>query len=164
MNRKMAFNVWNSAFVLLFIMMTVQIGQANEKEGFQGWELGSEYNSFYNYKELDKLKGVITRFIEVTPMPGMAKGTAFLLDEGDGEEIQVQLCPVAFAKANETGLRRGMTAKVRGSWAFINGKDVFLASKVKQGESFEFKVRLTKDGTPFWTMSQEEMAKEATAD
>jgi hypothetical protein len=35
-----------------------------------------------------------------------------------------------------------------------------MASKVKQGEHFEFKVRLTKDGTPFWTMSEDELARE----
>jgi len=37
---------------------------------------------------------------------------------------------------------------------------VFLASKLKKGESQEFKVRLTKDGTPFWTMTPEQLAKE----
>jgi hypothetical protein len=34
-----------------------------------------------------------------------------------------------------------------------------MASKVKKGDSYEFKVRLTKDGTPFWTMSPEELAR-----
>jgi len=37
---------------------------------------------------------------------------------------------------------------------------VFLASKVKKGESYEFKGRLTMDGTPFWTMTPEQLAKE----
>lgn len=49
---------------------------------------------------------------------------------------------------------------VKGCWAEINGKDVFMASKVKKGESFEFKVRMTKDGTPFWTMTPDQVAKE----
>ena len=50
--------------------------------------------------------------------------------------------------------------KVKGVWAEVQGKDVFMASKVKKGDYFELKVRLTKDGTPFWTMSPEELARE----
>jgi hypothetical protein len=38
-----------------------------------------------------------------------------------------------------------------------------MASKVKKGDHYEFKVRLTKDGTPFWTMSPEELARERKA-
>lgn len=126
----------------------------------KGWELGSEYNSYYNAKELDRIKGEITKFVEITPLPGMAEGSALLFDEGDGEKILVHLCPVAYAEGKKTGLQKGVTTKIRGSWAYIDGKDVFLASKAKQGEHFEFKVRLTKDGTPFWTMSPEELARE----
>jgi len=37
-----------------------------------------------------------------------------------------------------------------------------MASKVKRGNDFEFKVRLTKDGTPFWTMTPEQLARERT--
>ena len=35
-----------------------------------------------------------------------------------------------------------------------------MASKVKKGDYFEFKVRLTNDGTPFWTMSPEDLKRE----
>ena len=136
---------------------------SQEQDGLKGWEAGSEYNNFYNAKELDRLKGVITEFVEVTPLPGMAKGTAFYLDEGDGEKILVHLCPSAYAEPDKTGLRKMVETKIRGSWAYIDGQDVFLASKVKQGEHFEFKVRLTSDGTPFWTMTPEQLAKELAA-
>ena len=131
-----------------------------EIKGLEGWEAGSEYNRYYNARELDRLKGVITKFFEVTPLPGMAKGTAFYLDEGDGEKIVVHLCPTAYAEPGKTGLRKGVETKLRGSWAVINDEDVFLASKVKQGDHFEFKVRLTSDGTPFWTLSPEQLAEE----
>jgi len=145
---------------LLIILLVAQAASAQEKEGLQGWETDSEYNSYYNPKELDRIKGVITKFAEVTPLPGMDAGTALYLDEGDGEEILVHLCPSAYAEPDKTGLRKGVVTKIRGSWAYINGQDVFLASKAKQGEHFEFKVRLTSDGTPFWTMSPEQLAKE----
>lgn len=151
------FRLFN-CFVTFFLFFSIVSPLA--AEDMKGWELGSEYNSLYNAKELDRIKGVITKFIEVTPLPGMAKGTALLLDEGDGEKILVHLCPVAYAERKKTGLQKGVTTKIRGSWAYIDNQDVFLASKAKQGEHFEFKVRLTKDGTPFWTMSPEELAKE----
>ncbi len=157
MARRIVFRLFN-CFVTFFLFFSIVSPLA--AEDMKGWELGSEYNSLYNAKELDRIKGVITKFIEVTPLPGMAKGTALLLDEGDGEKILVHLCPVAYAERKKTGLQKGVTTKIRGSWAYIDNQDVFLASKAKQGEHFEFKVRLTKDGTPFWTMSPEELAKE----
>ena len=60
-------------------------------------------------------------------------------------------------------LKRGDRIKIRGVWAEINGKDVFLAAEIKKGNFFVLKVRLTKDGTPFWSMSKEELALEKNA-
>lgn len=147
---------WLLIFLFLFFS---SMATAAEKKGFAGWEIGSTYNNYYNAKERDSLKGKILQFKEVTPLPGMDPGTAFILQEGE-EKILVHLCPVAFRTSEETGLRRGTKTKVKGCWALIDGQDVFMAAKVKQGDSFEIKVRLTKDGTPFWTMSPEELAKE----
>lgn len=150
-----------TVFGLVVIFAAIILPQATlAGDDLKGWEINSEYNSYYNAKELDKIKGRITKFIEITPLPGMAPGTAFYFDEGDGEPILIHLCPAAFASAKMTGLRKNIKTKVRGSWAVIDDKDVFMASKVKQGEHFEFKVRLTKNGTPFWTMSPEELARE----
>lgn len=165
MNRINGFHLLKGALASLFIaslciFLTTQYVFAYDTDGVKGWELGSEYNNLYNAKELDRIKGIITKFVEVTPLPGMAKGTALMLDEGDGEPILVHICPVAYAEVKKTGLQKGVETKIRGSWAVIDDKDVFLAAKIKQGEHFEFKVRLTKDGTPFWTMSAEELAKE----
>lgn len=138
------------------------VAKAGEKAAHVGWEESSPYNEYYNYKEKDSLKGEIVQFKEVTPLPGMDPGTAFILEEGD-EKILVHLCPVAYSTASETGIRTGVKTKVNGCWAVIDGQDVFMAAKVKQGDSFEFKVRLTKDGKPFWSMSPEELAKEKAA-
>lgn len=134
--------------------------EAAEKVAYAGWEIDSPYNKYYNFKERDSLKGKVLEFVEVTPLPGMDPGTAFLLEEGD-EKILVHLCPQAYSTHKETGIRKGITTKVSGCWAVINGQDIFMAAKVKQGDSFEFKVRLTKDGRPFWSLSPEELAKES---
>lgn len=150
--------------MLVLAITAVAVPTLAADKGLKGWEEGSDYNSLYNSKELDRIKGEVIKFTEITPLKGMADGTALYLDEGDGEPILVHLCPVTYANSKETGIRRGMKAKIRGSWTVIDGKDVFLASKVKQGDHFSFKVRLTSDGTPFWTMGPEQLAKELASE
>ncbi len=148
-------------FLVAFVCLSTAV-EAADKSGYAGWENDSKYNEYYNYKERDSLKGEILQFKEVTPLPGMAPGTAFILEEGE-DKIFVHLCPVAFRAADETGIRKGIKTKVSGCWALIDGQDVFMAAKVKQGDNFVFKVRLTKDGTPFWSMSPEELARESAS-
>jgi hypothetical protein len=133
-------------------------GDADKK----GWGVGDPYNRLYNPKEMEKLKARVVKLSETAPMPGMSPVVALEVREGN-QTVTVHLCPTWFAKPAETGLKPGDDVVIRGSWAEINGKDVFLASKVKKGESQEFKVRLTKDGTPFWTMTPEQLARERAA-
>lgn len=150
-----------------YLMLTIIFGitaasLAAEKPGYRGWEIDSKYNSYYNSKEKDSLKGKVLQFKEITPLPGMDPGTGFILREGD-ENILVHLCPLAFSSAQETRIRTGVKTKVTGCWALIDGQDVFIAAKVKQGDDFTFKVRLTKDGRPFWSLSPEELARESAS-
>ncbi len=144
--------------IMAFFFMLPPLHAASEKEK-QGWGNDDEYNKLYSSRELDKLRGNVVKFKKVSPLPGMSNATVMVLDD-DGDKIDVQLCPVWFATAKDTGIKRGDRVKVKGSWAEIDGVDVFLASKVKKGEYYEFKVRLTKDGTPFWNMSPEQLAHE----
>ena len=64
-----------------------------------GWERGSDYDNLYYPKDRDRLKGIIKKFVTVVPYPGMAPGTAFLLEEAEDETTLVHLCPESFAKA-----------------------------------------------------------------
>ncbi len=125
-----------------------------------GWELDSEYNKLYDQKERDNIKGDIVKFITVVPLKGMAPGTAFILDEGGGDKVVVHVCPESYATGRETGLRRGDWVKVRGAWADVGNETIFMASKIRKDNDYAFKVRLTSDGKPFWTMTAEELAKE----
>ena len=138
--------------------------QAGTKHDMGGWEKESSYNKLYKATELDYIKGTVVDIKEIVPLPGMSPGVALVVRESKSETIQVHLCPIWFAGQKSIGLKKGDKVKVRGAWAEINGKDVFLASKVKKGETFSFKIRLTKDGTPFWTLSPEELAKEQAKD
>ncbi len=128
--------------------------------GMGGWERGGTYDRLYDPQELDKFKGKVIAIKEVVPLPGMSPGVALVVRDRDGEEILVHLGPRWFIDPKTMGIRVGDKVKVKGCWAEIDDKDVFIASKVKKGDYFEFKVRLTKDGTPFWTMSPEELARE----
>ncbi|MEJ2056567.1 MAG: hypothetical protein P8X39_01855 [Desulfofustis sp.] len=147
-------------FGIVLFLMAASLCIAGD---YDGWEIDSEYNNLYNPKERDSIKGDIAKFITVTPLEGMAPGTAFLLDEGGGDEIVVHVCPEAYASSRETGLRRGDWVKVKGAWADVGDESVFMAAKIRKDNDYAFKVRLTSDGTPFWTMSPEQLAKEKAA-
>lgn len=132
-------------------------------EGLKGWEEEGQYNSLYHVSELDRLKGDIKKMIEIVPMEGMDPGIGLILKDGDGDKVTVHLGPKEFLGKN-VGLKRGDRVKIRGAWAEIGGEDVFMAAKIKKGDYFSLKVRLTKNGKPFWSMSPEELAKERAAE
>ena len=47
-----------------------------------------------------------------------------------------------------------------GVWADIGDESVFIAAKIRKDNNYAFKVRLTSDGQPFWTMSADKLAME----
>jgi hypothetical protein len=145
--------------IILAVLFGTHAAVAVDPTEKQGWGINDPYNQLYNYKEFEKFKASVVKVIEVVPMPGMSPATALEVRDGS-ETILVHLCPTWFAKPTDIGVKPGDRVTIKGSWAEINGKDVFLASKVKKGDYHEFKVRLTKDGTPFWTMTPEQLAKE----
>jgi hypothetical protein len=98
--------------------------------------------------------------MEAAPMAGMLPAVVLQVKESEGETVDVHVCPSWYIEPGSVGLKRGDKVKIRGVWAEIGGHDVFMASKIKKGDYFVLKVRLTKDGTPFWTMSPEQLAKE----
>lgn len=137
------------------------VGYAQKTSGMKGWEKGSDYNKLYDLDEWDDFKGYVVGFKKIIPLPGMAAGVALLVRDRDSNEVvTVHLGPRAFVNPNTVGVRKGEKVKVKGAWAEIKGEEIFMAAKVKKGDHFEYKVRLTKDGTPFWTMSPEQQARE----
>ena len=162
----------NERFKLLFLItaaiilcpLGAHITFAGDTKNMGGWELNSPYNKKYKPGELDAFRATITNIKEIKPMPGMAPGVAIYVRETeDDETIEVHVCPSWYMKPGGIGLKRGDRVKVRGVWAEIDGKDVFMASKIKKGDYFVLKVRLTKNGMPFWTMTPEELEQEKKA-
>ncbi|MGD2186059.1 MAG: hypothetical protein PVI71_08025 [Desulfobacterales bacterium] len=147
-------------FGLLFILTSViisvnEVGAGDERQ-MDGWGVDDPYHNYYRIAKFEKLKAKVVRIKEVIPMPGMAPGVAMDV-KADGDILEVQICPTWFARPDEIGIKKGDRVSLRGVRANINEKDVFMASKIKKENYFEFKVRFTKDGIPFWTMTPEEL-------
>jgi hypothetical protein len=149
-----------ASLVLISVTLGFGYALAEDNRDMQGWEIDSPYNKLYDVREYEKIRAWVVRVKEVVPMPGMSPATALDVREGD-DVFEVHLCPTWYRKPSDIRLKKNARVKLKGAWAEINGKDVFMASKVKQDPDFEIiKVRLTKDGTPFWTMNSEQLAME----
>lgn len=155
---------WVACLTIVLLLM-VTFASADQNAGIKGWEMGSAYNALYKPNELDKFRATIVDIVEVTPLAGMAPGIGLKVKEDDDDDvILIHLCPSAFIDRKSTGLKIGQRYKFRGSWAEIDDEDIFMASKIKNDINFVLKVRLTSNGKPFWTMSDEELARERTGD
>ncbi len=149
-------------FVWAITIIGISIISCTDERKMNGWGLDDPYNKHYDIKRLEDFGGRVVRIKEVTPMLEMSPGVALDIQE-NGDIIEVQICPTWFARPNEIGVKSGDRIKIKGVRAQINSNNVILASKIKKGEYFEFKVRLTKNGKPFWTMTPEELSKERQA-
>jgi hypothetical protein len=153
-----------AALILLSFAVGVCYVQAEEKRDMKGWGIDDPYNKLYDVREYEKIRAWVIRVKEVVPMPGMSPATALDVREG-AYEWEVHLCPTWYRKPSEIRLKKNDRIKLKGVWAEINDKDIFIASKIKKDPNTDIiKVRLTKDGTPFWTMTPERLAMETNKD
>ncbi len=150
---------WRFACLAVFLWSACSAAHAAGPATAGGWEKEGAYNQLYKSADADRIKGEVSDIREAAPQPGMAPGVLLKVREGKSAEILVHLCPIAYMDAAATGLKKGDAVKIRGAWAEVGGKDIFMAAKVKKGEHFELKLRLTKDGTPFWSMTPAERAQ-----
>jgi len=155
-------------YLMVLIALSFMVGtswvQADEQRDMQGWGVDDPYNKLYDVREYEKIRAWVVRVKEIVPMPGMSPATALDVREGS-DEFEVHICPTWYRKPSEIRLQKNARIKLRGVWAEINGKDVFIASKIKKDPDIDIiKVRLSKDGTPFWTMTPEQLAKEERED
>ena len=151
--------VFGLIFILIICVFGFVIGYTDEKGGIEGWEKGSAYNAYYDLTLKESLKGIVKDIRTITPLSGMAPGVDLLVDFPRYGTVSAHLGPRSFFDLNSIWNLKGAKVKVRGVWAEINSEKVFMAYKVKS-DNFAIKLRLTSDGTPLWTMSPEELAKE----
>jgi hypothetical protein len=114
----------------------------------QGWGINDVYNKYYNVTKNEKIRAWVVGFKTEPPLPGMSPGTIMVVRRG-GRLIDVHICPTWFIKPDDVGVKKGDRVKIKGCRAEIAGKEVFMASKLKKENYFEFKVRLTGSGKPF---------------
>ena len=155
---------WIIFLVCVFIISGVYSIQAGDSKDMGGWGMNDPYNKLYNAADVERIKVVVTQVKEVIPIPGMSPGVALVVKEGgEGEELLVHLCPIWYKKTSQIGIRKGDKIDLRGYFAEINGEEVIMAAKIKRkGKSF--KVRLSSDGTPFWTLSPAALQKELSGE
>jgi len=155
--------------LLLVLLAAAACGQdsMSKPQGLVGWEQGGEYDQRYDPRELDRVKGFFQESIEIQPLKGMAPGLGVIMrDRADDELVVVHLGPKEFVERDleRFGLVTGQKMSATGVWAEFDGQDVLMASKIKQGEFQQIKVRRTSDGTPYWSMSLEQLASERQAE
>jgi hypothetical protein len=151
--------IWLMTITITSITI-LSFSYAQKKPEMDGWAKNSAYNKLYVPSERDKFKAFVVGYKEIVPLPGMSPGVALIVRDPEDEIIPVHLGPKWFIDPDSIRIKKGDKVTVKGVWAEINGEDFVIASKVSIGDFYEFKVRLTSDGTPFWTMTPEELARE----
>ena len=149
------------------VLLVFGLAQAGSKANpdVKGWEKGGEYDKMFDPKEADAIKGRVVKIYDMTPSPGMATGVALQVEDKKDKTLEiVHLGPKDFVDLASIGLKEGDQIKAAGVWAEFDGQDVLLAVKVKKGENQQLKVRRTKDGFPFWSMTPEERQRESAGD
>lgn len=148
----------NGIVAFSIVLLMTSISAAGNK--LKGWEIDSEYNQLYDADAVEKLKVYVKDVMELTPMPGMAKGVGLMVEDRDeGELYTVHICPVEYKSKRAVGIKKGDKLSLRGCFVEIGDEEVIMASKIKyRGKTL--KVRLTSSGKPFWTMGAEELKKE----
>jgi hypothetical protein len=155
--------IWLMTMTIASIL-SLSFSYSQEKPEMDGWGKNSAYDKLYVPSERDKFKAIAVGYKEIVPLPGMSPGVALIVRDPEDEIITVHLGPKWFIDPDSIRIKKGDKVTVKGVWAEIKGEDFVIASKVSIGDFYEFKVRLTSDGTPFWTMTPEEITRERASD
>jgi hypothetical protein len=149
-------------FVVGLVLSVLVSLPASAGGKYPGWELDGKYNQLYQVADMEDFKAVFIEQVELVPFKGMHPGTGLIIydkNDPDKQKIQLHLGPKGAFRLNKLKLRKGDVLKVRGVFAEIGDKEVFLCAKIKKKPLGELKVRRTKDGKPIWTMSAAELAE-----
>lgn len=152
----------NFKILVSFCLLTLATTAAYASDmDLKGWEKGGDYDQLYDNTDRDVFKGTLIDIKEVTPLDGMAEGIGILVkDKEDGEKVLVHLGPKDFVESRIKDLRPGVRVKVYGVLVEIDDEYEYMCAKLKAGEERKYKFRLTKDGTPFWSLSPDDLKKE----
>jgi hypothetical protein len=132
------------------------------EEGMKGWGEDSEYNQYYRMPNFDEWKGYVKEVIEIQPLPGMDPGIGLIVEDREGYTVKVHLGPKPFVKPRLRAMNLSPTDLIRfkGAWAYFDGEEVYMASKMSKDEQHKLKTRFTSNGEPFWLLPPDKLAKE----
>lgn len=125
-----------------------------------GWEKGGEYDRFYDPGKFETIKGELLGYETIRPLPGMSPGLAARVRDRDGRVVTAHLGPETYVGFLPEVLHPGASVKLKGAFATVAGQPVFMASKIRNAEVFELKLRSTRTGSPYWDLSRAEMIEE----
>ncbi|EMG38497.1 hypothetical protein PCS_00125 [Desulfocurvibacter africanus PCS] len=129
-----------------------------------GWEKGGAYDRHYNPAKHETLKGELLGYEKIRPLPDMSPGLAAKLRTRDGKTVIAHLGPETYVGFLPEVIHPGANLKLKGAFATIAGQSVFMASKVRNAEIFELKLRSTSHGAPYWDLDRAEMIEETLED
>lgn len=129
-----------------------------------GWEKGGVYDRHYNPAKHETLKGELLGYEKIRPLPGMSPGLAAKLRTRDGKTVTAHLGPETYVGFLPELIHPGANLKLKGAFATIAGQSVFMASKIRNAEIFELKLRSTRHGAPYWDLDRAEMIEETLED
>jgi len=155
----------NLQILVVFCLLTILPAAAYASDiNIKGWEKGGDYDQLYDNTDRDVFKGTLIEIKEITPLDGMTEGIGIVVkDKEDGEKVLVHLGPKDFVKSRIKDLRPGVRVKVYGVLVEIDEEYEYMCAKLKAGEERKYKFRLTKDGTPFWSLSSEDLKREESS-
>lgn len=149
---------------LLFVLAAVAPALALEFAPAPGWEKGGAYDRHYDPAKHEILKGELLGYESIRPLPGMSPGLAARLRIKDGRTVLAHLGPETYVGFLPEVIHPGASLKLKGTFATIAGQSVFMASKVRNAEIFELKLRSTHSGAPYWDLDRAELIEETLED
>ncbi|EGJ50924.1 hypothetical protein [Desulfocurvibacter africanus] len=149
---------------LLLVLAASASAPALEFAPAPGWEKDGVYDRHYNPAKHETLKGELLGYEKIRPLPGMSPGLAAKLRTRDGKTVTAHLGPETYVGFLPEVIHPGANLKLKGAFATIADQSVFMASKVRNAEIFELKLRSTSHGAPYWDLDRAEMIEETLED
>lgn len=149
---------------LLIILAAAAPAPTLEFAPAPGWEKGGAYDRHYDPAKHETIKGELLGYETIRPLPGMSPGLAARLRLKGGRTVLAHLGPATYVGFLPEVIHPGASLKLKGAFATIAGQSVFLASKVRNAEIFELKLRSTRGGAPYWDLDRAELIEETLED
>jgi sporulation protein YlmC with PRC-barrel domain len=124
----------------------------SKKVSLDAWRAGSEYNKYFNPKDITTISGVIRSVGIFTPDWNAAPGLKLVVETGKGELVVIHGGPQSYALQRVIDFKPDMRVTVTGSKVGIGGESVIMATEIKTSD----KTLVLRDnmGAPKWNVDE----------